>query len=238
MSLLERDSRSSRCGGSLWRMDLTGRDLDDRRNRHPRQLVLEPYTVESPTTYLACWVEETRPAYVYVVDDLRQRPKGPPTFQTQTVELNKSRHMAVVTDLGWTIVRALARNELIGESAKDGIYGLFWNYFVMNDDGLTYFCRYASKETGNHWACERFRLLVTTDDEQRILDPVAHMIYEATHEREALLGVRAWQRAQADRTFYDAVDAVARTGGPEDQRAKATLQLLQAQSWRKSKNRG
>lgn len=238
MSVIERDGRSSSCGGSLWRMDLTGRDPDDRRNRHQRRLVLEPYAVGSPTTYLACWVEETRPEYVYVVDDLHARPKGPPLWQTRVVELSKSRHMAVVTDLGWTIVRALARNELIGESAKDGIYGLFWNYFVMHDDGLAYLCRYASKETGNHWARERFRLLVKTDDSDRILDPVAHVIYEATHEKDCLLGVRAWRRAQVDRTFYDAVDVITRTGEPDEKKAQATLQLLQVQSWKKSKNRG
>ncbi len=229
-STFERDGRVSRCGSALWRMSLTEKISDDPKSRHKRRLILEPY--ESPggaATCLNAWVEEDRPIYIYTTEDPRQRPKGRPKWTTEVRELGKSRHAVRVQGACWNLVTALARNELIGRSASEGIYTLFWECFVKNVDEMAFLQRVASKETGKFWAQQRFRTLTTMPGCDPN-DPVVKMLDDGAFAEEPHLACLAWQRAQVDSNFYDAIEAIAKTN-----EAEFLLKLLRAQDWRKGK---
>ena len=234
-NIIERDNRNSRCGGSLWRMGLMGRDLNDPKNRYNRRLILEPYsTGVAGTTRLEAWIEEDRPVYVYTTEDPRQRPKGPPKWTTEVRELSKSRHTVPVTGLGWTIVKALACNELIGRSASEGIYDLFWECFILNADQLAYLQRHASQEQAKFWAKNRFSTITMNSTD----DPVAKFLGDAIADDEPYLACLAWQRAQVDSAFYDAIDAIQLTRESDEKRTEYLLRMLTSQDWRKGKRRG
>lgn len=135
--------------------------------------------------------------------------------------------------MGFAVIRALARQELVGESAKEVMHDLFWSAFVSNVDGLNYLVRYADKETGEFYARQHFdwqinQLKRTAIDRRKPdgdKDPVAELLITVARGAAPLLGVRAWERAVVDDTFYDALAAIAAMA-PGDERDASALAFL------------
>lgn len=226
---LERDTRTGLFGTHWWVLEIAkSRDVQSPR----RQLVLEPYSPLSmgTSTCLNAWVEEERAFYHWESDRIDRKPKGPPTFRKEWRRLDETmRHgCSGIPSLGFTIIRALARNELVGESAKEAVHGIFWAAFVTNTDGLNYLVRHADTETGEFYARQQLdwqtNTLRRTQDGEK--DAVAALLVAATREDHPMLGLRAWERAVVDDAFYDALAAIAALADTEE-RTASTIAFLQ-----------
>jgi hypothetical protein len=210
----ERENRVGYNGGALWRMDLATRQ--DQRHGRSRRLILEPYVMPQRSE-LRAWVEEQRPRYHWITEKLGQRPKGHPTYSVDTIEVPNSRYtVALKHSLEFVVVNALSHGHLVGESAAHAVHNLFWLRFVQDDDGLTYLHQYASKETGNFYAC------------QRLLEYTRHYVadgrgnyavtsaIEDVMKHDSILGERICQRVATDDAFCAAIEALLLTGEPEE----------------------
>lgn len=231
---LTRDTRTGLFGTHLWLVDLK---QHKNRDGKPRQLVIEPYSPLSmgTATRLDAWVEEQRAFHVWEVDYPQRKPKGPPTFRTEWKRLDESTRTGCtgLPSVGFTIIRALARGELVGESAKEAMHDLFWACFVNDHDGLNYLCRYADPETGAFYARQRLdwqlnqlrRASAERTKPNGDKDPVVELLKATTHSDYPLLGLRAWERAVVDDTFYDALAALA-VLADTDEREASTIAFL------------
>jgi hypothetical protein len=238
---LERDTRTSIFGVHWWKLDL-GTDREQ-RHRH-RQLILEPYAPLSASgvVQLNAWVEEEKACYTYTVDRPDAKPKGPPTFQTvwERIETSMRRDCPGVPGLGQTIIKALSRYELCGESAQEGVHGLFWATFVDNCDGLDYLCRWATADISSFYARTSMNAAfsklarATRTTSERFIDDVAQLLYDIGSEHETPLCLRAWQRAMVDDVFYDALHALATAGSGPAERAQSALAFLRTHESKRS----
>lgn len=231
---LERDTRCGMFGTPLWVMLIAKPDGTDRR---PRRLVLEPYSPLSlgTATRLDAWVEEQQGIYVWESTKHTRRPTGAPTWRTEWRRIDASvlHGCPGLPSMGFAVIRALARQELVGESAKEVMHDLFWSAFVANVDGLNYLVRYADKDTGTFYARQQFdwqinqlkRAAVDRRKPDGDKDPVAELLAAVVREEAPMLGLRAWERAVVDDTFYDALAAIAATP-PGDERDASTLAFL------------
>ncbi len=221
-------------GTSLWLVDLKQHKNRDGRKR---RLVIEPYSPLSigTATRLDAWIEEEHPIYYWEVAHPNQKPKGPATFRLEWKRLDETRRTGCsgLPSVGFAVIRALARNELVGESAKEVMHDLFWSCFVNDVDGLNYLCRYADPETGAFYARQRLdwqlNQLGRVSRERTKLngdkDPVVELLKTATHSDHPLLGLRAWERAVVDDTFYEALAALAVLADTDD-RTQSTIAFL------------
>lgn len=216
MALFER-------GQTVYRMDISER-------RKERQLVLEPYASPVEVT-LRAWVEVEKLHFFYIVNDADKKPKGRPQARSERCEVEGSRRIIAVDGLACTLVRALARDELVGQSATDAVYALFWRYFVDDDEGLNYLYRYASQRQGDFYARARMQMLGESGASKAIYEAV---IYEPVTSEQAarykaitpLVGLRACQRAIADADFRDAIQAIVIAGEPKSVRHQRVLELI------------
>lgn len=231
MSGVTRDGRISKLSDALlWRLDL-GSDpkfSDARLKADARALIMEPYTNGS-VTQLNAWVEARRDRFIYIVDEPDQRPTEERAQRYTAIEEvweSKVHGCSGMSGMDFIVVRALCTNELVGDSAKEVMHSLFWRVFVDNDDGLEYLCRFASKEVGDFYARSRLQSLT---EGRRKTNPVVGAIVNATSTYAPLMGLRAWQRAQVDRAFFDAIDALRTTGDPDGVRDQTISKFIHTQ---------
>lgn len=231
---VERDTRTGMFGTHLWLVDLKQHKNRDGR---PRRLVLEPYSPLSigTATRLDAWVEEEHPIYYWETKHPNQKPKGPPTFRTEWKRIDESslHGCTGLPSVGFAIIRALARNELVGESAKEVMHDLFWSCFVNDTDGLNYLCKYADAETGAFYARQRLdwqlnqlkRISYERTKPNGDKDPVVELLKATAHSDHPLLALRAWERAVVEDGFYEALAAIAELADTEE-RTASTIAFL------------
>jgi len=231
---LERDTRCGLFGTPLWVLLIAKPDGTDRR---PRRLVLEPYSPLSmgTATRLDAWVEEQQGIYVWESTKHVRRPAGAPTWRTEWRRIDASMQHGCpgLPSMGFAVIRALARQELVGESAKEVMHDLFWSAFVANVDGLNYLVRYADKETGEFYTRQQFdwqinqlkRAAIDRRKPNGDKDPVAELLSAIAREEHPMLGLRAWERAVIDDEFYDALAALAALADT-DERTDSVIRFL------------
>ncbi len=212
----ERDNRTSQLQRPLWRMDL---DSSDRSVRNKRRLIVEPYALQGRTypAELRVWIEEDTPQYCYVVESIMDKPKGTPTFRIESVAIENSRRsVPAKTGLESVVIEALVAQQLIGESANSALYNLFWTHFVLDDDGLAWLHKHASKETGNYYASQRLAEYTRAYDNDKRGTYEARRAVEKAMDHDSELGERMAQRVVEDEAFQHAIEALMMTEEDED----------------------
>jgi hypothetical protein len=203
----ERDSRVSQMRFPLWWME-----IGDPKEHVKRRLIIEPYMIAGMHAELHAWVEDDTPQYCYVVKSFGEEPEGPPSFRVEAVINEKSRRtIRAKTGLEYIVIGALATDQLTSDSAKGAVHNLFWTHFVLDDDGLSWLCKYATKDTGNFYANQRLRTYVEVSDDR---NPEAYGARNAVedcmkHDRE--LGARMQLRVNEDAAFQHAIEALLMT---------------------------
>ena len=229
----ERTSRANHDGAPLWR-----KDIGEHGNRFDRQLILEPSMSPNPDrgAELHVWVEERRAKYIWVADAPDRRPAGPPTWHVDYAEIESSRRIERVKHpLEYTIICALSKGELSGESAASAVHQLFWMHFVEDDVGLSYLCKYSAKTHGHFYARERLLRYLhydsyTTRDSNTY--EVTSTIEDAMKDHNAALGERFCRTAIADRAVRDAIEAVMLTNESEDVQLSHVRKLVELNATR------
>jgi hypothetical protein len=222
MSGFERD-------GPIYRMDFKPR-------RGEQQLVLEPYApapVHQVTLHARIEVENVR--YYYVADKL-ERPKRSqaPEARFERAEVKGSRWVIPIGGLAFTLVQALYKNEMTGQSAVDAMHALFWRYFVEEDDGLKYLNRFAPG-SADFYAMNRIHAMGEDDhgSEHKYTNAAIAAIAAAvgTSAAEQPPGMRYWalracQRALIDRDFADAIEAIVAAREAEEVRHGRIMEFV------------
>jgi hypothetical protein len=212
----ERDSRVSRSEFPLWRMEIGTRD-----ERSTRRLIIEPYAMRQSSypPELRMWLEEDTPQYCYIVESPTAKPTGAPSRRVESVPIENSRRtVPAKTGLEYVVIEALAMQQLIGDSAKSALHNLFWTSCVIDDDGLTWLCKYTSKETGNFYAGQRLVEYTRSHDIDKRDSYKARCAVEDVMKHDRELGERMQQRVMEDEAFQHAVEALLLTN--EDQETK------------------
>lgn len=210
----ERDSRTSPLQHPLWRMDISERDV-----RNKQRLIVEPYAMRQRMypAELRVWIEEDTPQYCYVVESIMDKPKGAPTFRIESVAIENSRRsVPAKTGLESVVIEALAAQQLIGEAALSALHNLFWTHFVLDDDGLTWLYKHASKATGNFYAGHRLVEYTRAYDDDKRGTYEARKAVEKAMEHDSELGERMTQRVVEDEAFQHAIEALMMTEEDEE----------------------
>lgn len=203
----------------MFERDQTVYRMDFERRHGQRQLVLEPYALHQ--VVLNARVEVEKPRYFYAVSDARRKPKGPPTLRLERVEVKGSRRVIQVGGLAYTLVRALYKNEIVGESASDAMHALFWQYLVEDDGGLAYLYRFGAEGTGESYARMRVQNLAGHDGADEAVKAIDAAVLSSEDADAAKyravtwrVKLRACQQALVDRDFHDAICALAAASEP------------------------
>jgi hypothetical protein len=215
----------------MFERDQTVYRMDFEMCRGQHQLVLEPYAPNQ--VVLNARVEVEKPRYFYAVNDAHRKPKGSPTLRLERLEVKGSRRVVPVSGLACTLVRALYKNEIVGESAAAAMHALFWQYFVEDDEGLKYLYRFGAEDTGEAHARMRVSSLAGRDGADEAVKAIdAARIPSEAKDLVAkyksvtwLVRLHACQQALVDRDFHDAVCALA--AAPES--ALWVLEFLRVQ---------
>jgi len=236
---LERENRTGRGGGFLWRLDLD--DKEDRFSsyRGGRRLLLEPHTTPHPDrgAELYVWVEDSRPRYHWISEDPSARPRASdmPTVIIDAIEVPNSRRIEFSKHpLEYTIIQALAKGELVGESAKSAMHTIFWSHFVDDDDGLHYLDKY-SKQSSNFYARQRLRQYIEVDY-RRERNARAHAarraVEEAMKDCDRTLGERFCRRVCDEPNMRDAIEALLKTEEPEEMQLRHVRKIVELNATR------
>jgi len=194
-------------------------DISARDERHKRRLIIEPYAMrQSPyPAELRVWVEVDTPQYCYVTKSITAKPKGIPTFRIEPV-VNESSRWTVrsKTGLEAVVIEALATHQLTGDSAKSALHNLFWTHFVLDDGGLSWLYKHASRETGNFYAGQRLNEYVQTYAKGNHETYAVQRTVEDVMKHDRELGSRMAQRVADDEAFLHAIEALLMTDEDED----------------------
>lgn len=212
----------------VWIMQL------DQRRVCRRQLVFAFSITRIADSGFEIWIEEQRSQYHYIVDEPRKLCKRDlPILRVEHVELKGSRRAITLTSpLEYITASALARNELIGESAEYAVNVLFSTYLADSDSspGLAYLNKYCPS-TCHTYALTKLRSYTDRDASASEIESTAlDAIQRATKDQATevvSLGERICQLALRDAAFRQAVEAVEALNESDDVKNEYTQRLIE-----------
>lgn len=114
------------------------------------------------------------------------------------------------------VVRALSRDEVVGESTASLMHAVFWRLVIETDDGVQYLGKYAPEAERFYLGCRIDGLGARSEAAQAIVEAAREVkhLYLSTAARWKVL--RCCERAIDDEEFGDAIDSLREMAGADD----------------------
>ncbi len=236
----ERDTRTARLNGRLWTQSVADQGRPGSRRDNDRRLVLCFYPskwVQEETTFEA-WFEQDQAVYVWQqpANRPRREPTGTPKFETYTAQCaNSHRVITVKTGMEAVVVQALGHAAITGDSADSAIYNLYWEYFIKDEAGLSYLCRFSPPDgLGHRMARERLNAYVDlrgrhSDLEREEINyeviKAIETVCHAAHGHVCYLGQQVANQLKLADDLHAAIEAVLLSTDTEEVKHKHILTM-------------